>query len=74
MTTTTTTTRPLVYEVTGTMQPPGSASAKYEVRPATLTAAASLLGTPVASFAAVQVAAALADLERCPVCKDRPAP
>jgi hypothetical protein len=70
--TATTISRPLVYEVTGATRSHASASARYEVRPATLPAAADLLGSPVASFEGVHVAASLADLARCPVCKSHP--
>jgi hypothetical protein len=76
MTTTTRTlpltrTQPLViHEVTGAARTRRRVSDAYELRPVTLTAAAYLMGTSVASFDAVRQAAAEGDLVCCPLCKD----
>jgi hypothetical protein len=78
MTTTTRTqplarTKPLViHEVTAAGGARRRVSAEYELRPVTLTAAAYLMGTSVASFDAVRAANAEADLVCCPLCRDHP--
>lgn len=73
MTAPTTRTQPLViHEVTAATPGRRRISTEYELRPVTLTAAAYLMGTSVASFDAVSVAAAEADLVCCPLCKDHP--
>jgi len=77
--TTTTRTQPLartqplvIHEVTAAARTRRRVSAEYELRPVTLTAAAYLMGTSVASFDALRAAAAEADLVCCPLCKDHP--
>jgi hypothetical protein len=72
-TSTTTATPParVVHALSARTSRPGDPFDGHDVRPVTLTAAAYLLGAPIADFDAVRVAAALDDLRCCPLCMRR---